>query len=125
MLSYEELQAQIIELQNRLQNNDTKYISLEQEIGMLIDAWDTINEKDFEINDTHHKAGFGSWVMDPFLQKTKWSKEMYNIHGLDISIGDIDFDMYKKFIHPLDYPIFEVAVKEVLESGKPYVMRLE
>ncbi len=122
MLSYEELQAQIIELQNRLQHNDTKNVSLEQEISMLIDAWDTINEKDFEINDTHHKAGFGSWVMDPFLQKTKWSKEMYNIHGLNANIGDIDIDMHKEFVHPLDYPTFENALKEAIEQGTPYVI---
>ena len=45
-LTYEELQTQNIELQNRLQNNDDKIVSLEQEITMLLDAWDTIKEKD-------------------------------------------------------------------------------
>ncbi|CAK0760688.1 two-component system, sensor histidine kinase [Gammaproteobacteria bacterium] len=83
-----------------------------------------IRETERLLNDIQSKTGFGTWSYDVGSQKAEWSKEMFNIWGLDPKFGPISYPEHQQWIHPHDYPSFDEAVREAIEFGKPYVLDL-
>ena len=83
---------------------------------------ESLIESQFDLNDAQQKTGLGSWSYDPVSQQPKWSKEMFNIWGLDPELGAPNYALHKKYIHPDDFQIFDKLVQCALEKGEPFVL---
>ncbi|WP_147677560.1 PAS domain S-box protein [Algibacter pacificus] len=44
----------------------------------------------------------GHWIWDTVSDKVEWSRNLYNIFGLDTSVDALNFDTYFNFVHPED-----------------------
>ena len=87
-------------------------------------AEDALREAEFNLKDVQQKSGLGSWQYDPVHQQALWSKEMFVIFGRDPQLGPPNYAEHKEMIHPDDFHIFDEAVKEAVEKGKPYLLEL-
>ncbi len=85
---------------------------------------ETLNESKYEMQRAQQLANIGSWTFDPVKQEFYWSKEMFRIWGLDSSMGEFAYKDHQKYIHPDDYQVFDLAVKDAIELGKPYRLDL-
>ena len=83
-----------------------------------------LKDKEYELEQAQLLAKTGSWTYDPVIQKSTWSKGMFQIWGLDPSRGLFPVEDHQKYIHPDDYPKFEAVLKEAVEHGAPYSMEL-
>ena len=90
---------------------------LKQSESLLID-------KETELEGAQLIGKYGSWSYDPATQVSVLSKGMFDIWGLDPSLGFVPATDLPKYIHPDDYRLFEAARNEALEHGTPYNLKL-
>jgi len=81
-----------------------------------------ISDHDLEEAKLHAKTG--SWVYNTVIKKFAWSKEMFQIWGIDPSLGLSPVEGYHKYIHKDDYPKFVAVLKDAIEIGTPYDLEL-
>ncbi|OFY51274.1 MAG: hypothetical protein A2W85_04560 [Bacteroidetes bacterium GWF2_41_31] len=67
----------------------------------------------------------GSWDWDAITDTITWSKEYYRIYGFDPAQHPPGYEEHLKAYTPESAARLDVAVKENMESGKPYVLDLE
>jgi PAS domain S-box-containing protein len=68
-------------------------------------------EREFILSQTQKLAKVGSWNFDRSTQRTSWSTEMYNIHGLN---SDFDTDNYMSVLELYD----DNSRTLILDAGK-------
>lgn len=83
-----------------------------------------LRQKEQALEEAQLLAKSGSWVYDPVARKSTWSIGMYHVMGLDPSMGQFPFEDHQKYVHPDDYPLFLSIVKEAVEHGRPYDVKL-
>lgn len=81
-------------------------------------------EAEWLLNDIQSKTGFGTWTYDVERKESQWSREMFNIWGVDPEHGPIAYFEHQQWIHPEDFHSFEDAMREAVELAKPYVLDL-
>ena len=69
-------------------------------------------------------AKVGGWEFDVTTMKQIWTEEVYHIHEVDF---DFEPDVQKgiNFYAPKHRPIIEKAVKDAIEKGMPFDLKLE
>ncbi len=70
------------------------------------------------LNKAEQMAQLGSWEMDASGFISRWSDNMYRIHGVRPEEFEGTFDDYvRRFIHPEDRPVFQGALQRYLQGG--------
>jgi PAS domain S-box-containing protein len=69
-------------------------------------------------------AKIGAWAFDPATGEGTWTAEVSRIHGLDPE-AETNLDLGLGFYRGASRQKIEQAVKEAVESGKPYNLELE
>jgi PAS domain S-box-containing protein len=64
-------------------------------------------------------ARIGSWEWDIGRDRVTWSRELYDLYGLDPS-APIDYEAYLGRIHPADVDLVRATVQTARESGDPF-----
>jgi PAS domain S-box-containing protein len=81
-------------------------------------------ERDALLNETGRIAKVGGWEFDPATGKGSWTDEVARIHDLDPS-AETSAEIGLSFYHGEHRAAIERAVREAVESGKPYDLELE
>ncbi|WP_160164093.1 PAS domain-containing sensor histidine kinase [Nafulsella turpanensis] len=63
-------------------------------------------------------AGIGIWDWDLETNKIVWDQQMRELYGLPADKAEVEFDDYKKVLHPDDVPEQELLLQEVLKYKK-------
>lgn len=65
-------------------------------------------------------SGIGVWEWNLETNAVEWTEEIFNIFGVSEKELKVDYDLYKKFIHPHDVSIVEDALSSTVHSGASY-----
>jgi PAS domain-containing protein len=76
------------------------------------------------LRETGRLAQIGGWVFDVNTGNGTWTEEVARIHDLD-SAGSTNLEWELSFFSGESRARIETAVKEAIESGKPYDLELE
>ncbi|MBF0318862.1 MAG: PAS domain S-box protein, partial [Nitrospirae bacterium] len=85
---------------------------------------DELKASQLDVIEAQSKAHFGTWTYDPVSRQPQWSLEMFNLWGVDPKQVPPHYDEHVKYVHPDDYPVFDSAVREAVELGKPYDLEI-
>ena len=77
-----------------------------------------------QLEEAQRVAKIGSWSYDIEGQRKFWSRQMFDLHGLDPNLPPPDNDQHHKCIHPDDRVHWQNQVNDCLQSGKPYKIRI-
>ncbi|MFZ4402212.1 MAG: PAS domain S-box protein, partial [Bacteroidales bacterium] len=111
------------EISLSLNDNSLKYFSITgivPELGenYLISLIDITESKNFNkillenkelMSKTQRIAHLGTWELDLFTEKLKWSDEVYLILGLQAQEFDVTLKLFLEFIHPDDLDMVTAA----------------
>ncbi len=86
-------------------------------------AREALRESEANLSAAQSLAQVGSWELDLETSTGKWSKEMFNIFGLDPQLGVPHLVDFFDRIHPDDRAVMKDTPQRVVESGKRH--RLE
>ncbi len=129
----------IVKTLNGNLRNVTVYVSVcpgyEESLSkILVSLVDISERKQAEMALTKSEKGLkeaqrlgrlGSWDWDAITDTITWSKEYYRIYGFDPTQHPPGYEDHLKAYTPESAARLDAAVKENMESGKPYVLDLE
>ena len=65
-------------------------------------------------------ARIGSWEYDIANDKPTWSKQMFELFGLNPDFGEPSWEEHRSLILPEDWTAMDAAVKTAISEGTPY-----
>lgn len=95
--------------QTYLENDQHRYLL---ERSMKISSWEMEN-LNIKLEDAQHIAGMGYWYYDINNQTTIWSKELYNLLGVN---KPLLFDEFVQLVHEDDKIILNAVVQNALTN---------
>lgn len=90
------------------------------DITTLRNANETLEEQTLQLKEAQQLAKLGYWHFDLASGHVHWSDELYDIFGVDRSMGEVNYEKYAERLHPEDRPDVEAAVQKAIETGEPY-----
>jgi PAS domain S-box-containing protein len=84
-----------------------------------------LHQREKELLEAQRVAQIGHWQWDPKTGVVVWSKELYRIAGRDPDLAPPPFTEQSRMYVPESYERLKSAVKETLQSGKPYKLDLQ
>lgn len=95
---------------------------------MLLGVWHDITEQklaenrlrrsELMLNETQELTHSGSWEQDLLTGKNYWSREAFNIFGLEPNADGPETFEFDSMIHPDDREYYLSAIKDALHQGK-------
>ncbi len=79
---------------------------------------DALNETAALLAKAEEMAHLGSWQIDLLNRKILWSKELFNIFGLQPRPYGLSLEEYQKFIHPTDADLLNKVMTRLISFGK-------
>jgi PAS domain S-box-containing protein len=82
-------------------------------------AWKSVQElqrSEFYLAEAQRLGHIGSWVFDPATGFEHWSRELFQIHGLDPSKGPPNSEQYLAAVHPQDREVMASLMKRMLSD---------
>ncbi len=67
-------------------------------------------------------AHLGSWEFDFTTTKWTWSPELFNIYGLDPSLGEPTYAEYLEMLQPEDRERFDQAMQRTILTGEQFLL---
>ena len=85
-----------------------------------------LQRNEFYLNEAQRLGHIGSWVFDPAAGFEHWSRELFQIHGLDPAKGPPNSDQYLALVHPEDREFMASLMKRMLldDSGFDVTKRI-
>ncbi|MGD1895281.1 MAG: PAS domain-containing protein [Cyclobacteriaceae bacterium] len=83
-----------------------------------------LEEKTAILERTESIANIGSWEWDVKQNKTYWSKEFYNIFGMDPETDAPSLEEHAELISPESFARLQVCVKNAVEKGESYEVEI-
>jgi PAS domain S-box-containing protein len=74
------------------------------------------------LEESQRFARLGSWSWNPQTGEVAWSPELYRIYGLPAD-SPVDFDSYRRHVHPQDWPATERAIAAAVTDAEPFSLR--
>jgi diguanylate cyclase (GGDEF)-like protein/PAS domain S-box-containing protein len=83
-------------------------------------ALDRARESDRSRAEAHQIARLGGFEMDLASDSVSWSREMYEVFGLDPGEFEVTPDAYRDLIHPGDREMMDSAFEEAVATGRRF-----
>lgn len=84
----------------------------------LYDAQKALKDSEELLALSQKLAKVGSWLYYPLMQKTVWTKEMFNIYGFCPDEGVPDFNKLSSMVHSEDLHFWEKMIENVTNDGQ-------
>lgn len=94
------------------------------DISELRHAEEKLHRQEMLLREAGEIAHVGGWEFDPVSLKGNWTEETARIHECE-SIQELTAPMGLSFFQGRSYELIQAAVKEAIETGKPYDLELE
>ncbi len=88
-------------------------------------ADDLLLERETELREAQRLAEVGSWSWDIRTGIVQWSDELYRIMGYNPRLPVPPYADQEQFFTPASWAVLDHAVREILQTGKPYEVNLE
>jgi PAS domain S-box-containing protein len=75
-----------------------------------------LQRSEFYLAEAQRLGHIGSWVFDPATGFEHWSRELFQIHGLDPGKGPPDSEQYLAAVHPQDREVMASLMKRMLSD---------
>ncbi len=85
---------------------------------------DLLLEREAELREAQRLAEVGSWSWDIRTGIVRWSEELYRIMGYDPKLPVPPYADQEQFFTPASWTLLDEAVREILQTGKPYEITL-
>ena len=90
---------------------------LVEEIKERKNAACALHQSQRDLLQAQQMAHLGNWNYDLISRKATWSKEIFQIMGLDPKLEIPDYNQFKKLIHPDDWRKISEAALETIKKG--------
>jgi PAS domain S-box-containing protein len=92
----------------------------------LVKSAREMQRNEFYLSEAQRLGHIGSWVFDPATGFEHWSRELFQIHGLDPAKGPPDSEQYLALVHPEDREFMASLMKRKLlaDSGFDVTKRI-
>jgi PAS domain S-box-containing protein len=85
----------------------------EEQLGKSIQE---LQRSEFYLAEAQRLGHIGSWVFDPATGFEHWSRELFQIHGLDPGKGPPNSEEYLAAVHPQDREVMASLMKRMLSD---------
>src|ERR1700722_8601645 len=75
-----------------------------------------LQRSEFYLAEAQRLGHIGSWLFDPATGFEHWSRELFQIHGLDPSKGPPNSEQYLAAVHPQDREVMASLMKRMLSD---------
>jgi PAS domain S-box-containing protein len=76
-----------------------------------------LQRSEFYLAEAQRLGHIGSWLFDPATGFEHWSRELFQIHGLDPGNGPPNSEQYLATVHPQDREFMASLMKRMLSDG--------
>ena len=83
-------------------------------------AEEALRKSEASLREAQRIARLGNWEWNVISNELRWSDEVYSIFGLSRQQFGDTYDSFLERVHPADREKVEQAVRESLQTGKPY-----
>ena len=92
----------------------------------LVKSTQELQRSGFYLAEAQRLGHIGSWVFDPVTGFDHWSRELFEIHGLDSAKGPPNSEQYLALVHPEDREFMASLLKQMLldDSGFDVTKRI-
>jgi hypothetical protein len=73
-----------------------------------------LQRSEFYLAEAQRLGHIGNWVFDPATGFEHWSRELFQIHGLDLAAGPPSYEQYLAIVHPQDREFMASLMKRML-----------
>ncbi|MDD5206121.1 MAG: PAS domain S-box protein [Desulfobacterales bacterium] len=91
----------------------------------IVRVQEELRESEARLIEAQRLARVGDWVWDVTMDEVSWSREMYEIFGINPNLPPPDYHDYPTYYTPESWEQLESSVKRALEKGEPYALELE
>ena len=82
----------------------------------LVKSVQELQRSEFYLTEAQRLGHIGSWVFDPATGFEHWSRELFQIHGLDPAKGPPNSEAYLALLHPQDREFMASLMKRMLSD---------
>ena len=79
----------------------------------------SLQKSEASLAEAQRLAHIGNWEFDATTNKIYWSKEVFNIFGLDSNQGEPSPEELQQFIHPEDRVLWQTLLEKAFQDGTP------
>ena len=79
-----------------------------------------LQRSEFYLAEAQRLGHIGSWAFDPATGFEHWSRELFQIHGLDPAKGPPDSEQYLALVHPADRESMASLMKRMLSDNSGF-----
>src|ERR1700735_5495405 len=86
----------------------------------LVKSVQALQRSEFYLAEAQRLGHLGSWVFDPATGFEHWSRELFQIHGLDPLNGPPTSEQYLALVHPEDREFMASMMKRLLSDNSGF-----
>ena len=86
----------------------------------LVKSAQELQRSEFYLAEAQRLGHIGSWVFDPAAGFDHWSRELFEIHGLDPTKGPPNSEQYLALVHPEDREFMASLMKRMLSDQSEF-----
>ncbi len=86
-------------------------------------TYEMLRATKMDLEEAQAVAHMGSWSFDVQTRKITWSKQMFDIFGVDPNKGVPAYEQHLRNVHPEDQPLWQSHVEQCCRDGLPFKMR--
>lgn len=109
----EQIQSTYAALQQRIAERT-------HELGERKRAEEALRQSEASLREAQRIAHLGNWEWNVRSNELRWSDEIYSIFGLAPQQFGTTFEAFLDRVHPLDREKVDLAVRESIQTGKPF-----
>lgn len=86
----------------------------------LLQSARALQRNEFYLSEAQRLGHIGSWIFDPASGFEYWSRELFQIHGLDYTKGPPKSEQYLALVHPQDRESMATLLTRMLSDGSGF-----
>ncbi|MEI6823572.1 MAG: PAS domain S-box protein, partial [Bacteroidota bacterium] len=98
------------------EGNTTNYLAIQNDITIQKQAENDLKESEATLNYAQEIANMGSWNYNLKSNEASWSKNYYQLLGIDTSLPPLSLEEIKTMVHPDDRNLFEDKIVDLIST---------